>query len=78
MQSTLGITASCTDTVIGLSDRICECRELGPAISTIAAEKIRPIQLRDFVYALKQSKPSVNRKQLDSFERWTEEFGTKG
>lgn len=53
-------------------------RELGAAISTIAAEQIRPIQLEDFRCALTQSKPSVNRKQLENFERWTEEFGTKG
>lgn len=57
---------------------MCTCRELGAAISTIAADKIRPIQLKDFRLALKQSKPSVNRSQIAGFERWTQEFGTNG
>lgn len=51
-------------------------RELGSAISTVAADKIRPIELRDFVDATRRSKPSVNRQQLGIFEQWTQEFGT--
>ena len=52
------------------------CRELGSAISTVSADKIRPLELRDFTDAARRSKPSVNRQQLGVFEQWTQEFGT--
>lgn len=51
-------------------------RELGSAISTVSADKIRPLELRDFADAARRSKPSVNRQQLGIFEQWTQEFGT--
>ncbi|KAL0038900.1 hypothetical protein WJX77_001190 [Trebouxia sp. C0004] len=51
-------------------------RELGPAISTVSADTIRPLELRDFVDAARRSKPSVNQQQLGIFEQWTQEFGT--
>ena len=52
------------------------CRELGPAISTVPADKIRPIELRDFTEAARRARPSVNKQQLSMFEQWTREFGT--
>ena len=52
------------------------CRELGPAISTVPADRIRPIELRDFTEAARRARPSVNRQQLGVFEQWTREFGT--
>ncbi|KAA6428494.1 MAG: spastin-like [Trebouxia sp. A1-2] len=51
-------------------------RELGPAITTVSADRIRPLELRDFVDAARKSKPSVNRQQLGIFQQWTQEFGT--
>ena len=49
---------------------------LGSAISTVAADRIRPIELKDFVEAARRARPSVNRQQLSVFEQWTRDFGT--
>lgn len=55
---------------------VLHCRELGPAVATVSAERIRPIQASDFQAALLAIKPSVNQSQLALFEQWTEAFGT--
>ena len=56
--------------------RVLHCRELGPAVATVSAERIRTIQASDFQAALLAIKPSVNQSQLALFEQWTEAFGT--
>lgn len=52
------------------------CRELGAAISTVPADRIRAIEVRDFTEAARRARPSVSRQQLGVFEQWTREFGT--
>lgn len=37
--------------------------------------KVRPIQLKDFLKTLKKVKPMTTGKDLEEFERWTEEYG---
>ena len=54
------------------------CRELGPAISTVPAGRVRPLTITDFGQALQVIKPSVNQGQLAAFEQWTRDFGTTG
>ncbi|KAK9839964.1 hypothetical protein WJX74_001183 [Apatococcus lobatus] len=51
-------------------------RELGPAISTVPADRVRPLTIADFGQALQAIKPSVNQGQLAAFEQWTRDFGT--
>lgn len=53
-------------------------RELGPALSTVSADQVRPIQLRDFDVALQTIRPSVGPEQLAVFEEWTRTYGSSG
>ncbi|KAK9838272.1 hypothetical protein WJX81_001606 [Elliptochloris bilobata] len=53
-------------------------RELGPALSTVSADQVRPIQLRDFEAALQTIRPSVGPEQLAAFEDWTRAYGSSG
>jgi SpoVK/Ycf46/Vps4 family AAA+-type ATPase len=51
-------------------------RDLGPAVASVALDKIRAINLHDFVQALQVIKPSVNLAQLESFQAFTRDYGT--
>ena len=39
------------------------------AISTVPADRIRPIEVRDFTEAARRARPSVSRQQLGVFEQ---------
>ncbi|KAK9904124.1 hypothetical protein WJX75_005080 [Coccomyxa subellipsoidea] len=51
-------------------------RELGKAVSTVSADQVRAVELRDFGEALQSIRPSVNQEQLHRFDQWTQEYGT--
>lgn len=51
-------------------------RELGAAVASVRADRIRPIALRDFSDALQAIRPSLNKEQLKAFEDFTRSFGT--
>ncbi|KAJ7521328.1 hypothetical protein O6H91_19G048300 [Diphasiastrum complanatum] len=51
-------------------------RELGSRVSTISADKVRPLNYADFKQALKAIRPSVSKDQLYQFQEWNEEFGS--
>lgn len=51
-------------------------RELGEAVSTVKADKVRKINLEDIENALSVIRPSVNRRQLAVYENWTQEYGS--
>lgn len=53
-------------------------RELGPAISSVPADRVRPLQLSDFDAALKVIRPSMNPKMAARYEEFTQEYGTTG
>lgn len=57
-------------------DAACGCRELGKAVSTVSADQVRAVELRDFGEALQSIRPSVNQEQLHRFDQWTQEYGT--
>ena len=52
------------------------CRQLGQAVNTVSADKVRPINVDDFGEAMQSIRPSVNREQLAAYEAWTRNFGT--
>ncbi len=52
------------------------CRELGQAVTTVSADQVRHMELRDFGEALQSIRPSVNQEQLHRFDQWTQEYGT--
>ena len=54
----------------------CHCRDLGPAVSSVPAESIRPMDAGDFEVALRSIRPSVSREQLAAFADWTTQYGT--
>ena len=54
----------------------CHCRDLGPAVSCVPAESIRPMDVGDFEVALRSIRPSVSREQLAAFADWTAQYGT--
>lgn len=54
----------------------CHHRELGPAVSSVPADKIRPMDVSDFEAALQSIRPSVSREQLSRFAEWTAQYGT--
>ncbi|KAJ3145969.1 hypothetical protein HDU86_000593 [Geranomyces michiganensis] len=54
-------------------------RDLGPKkLLSVAADAVRPIQLRDFVAALKIIRPSVSSASLKAYEDWNVKYGTFG
>lgn len=64
------LTALCKEAAMG------PVRELGPAIASVRADRIRPLEPRDFGSALQVIKPSVNKEQLAAFDAFTKDFGT--
>jgi fidgetin-like protein 1 len=53
-------------------------RSLGEALLTTKREEIRAITFEDFVTSLRKVRPSVSKKGLHAFEKWNDEFGSKG
>ncbi len=45
-------------------------------MSSVPADRIRPMDVRDFETALQSIRPSVSRDQLARFEEWTAQYGT--
>lgn len=37
-----------------------------------------PLQLRDFIKAVKGSRPTVSKEDMHRSEEWTKEFGSEG
>lgn len=64
------LTALCREAALG------PVRELGPAIASVRADRIRPICLGDFSAALQVIRPSLSREQLRAFEEFTRDYGT--
>jgi len=52
-------------------------RELGDQLATVAASRVRPLQLRDFTAALGVIRPSVAPEQLKHLEDWDRQFGSR-
>lgn len=50
-------------------------RELGAKVRTIDASKIRPLQVQDFLAAMKNIRPSVSLESLRQFEQWNQQYG---
>ena len=50
-------------------------RDLGAAVATVAADRVRAIAPGDFQAALRAIRPSVGRAALERFEQWTSEYG---
>ena len=67
------IQLSQADTLLTI---VCHCRDLGPAVSCVLAESIRPMDVGDFEVALRSIRPSVSREQLAAFTDWTIQYGT--
>ncbi|KAI8825931.1 P-loop containing nucleoside triphosphate hydrolase protein [Fimicolochytrium jonesii] len=53
-------------------------RELGAKLMSTKAEDIRPIQLKDFIAALRTIRPSVSPASIAQFEEWNRSMGTHG
>ena len=53
-------------------------RSLGEALLTTKREEIRPIGFEDFATSLRKIRPSVSKAGLRAFEKWNDEFGSKG
>lgn len=53
-------------------------RSLGEALLITKREDIRAIGFEDFVTSLKKVRPSVSKEGLNEFEKWNDEFGSKG
>jgi SpoVK/Ycf46/Vps4 family AAA+-type ATPase len=53
-------------------------RSLGEALLTTKREEIRAIGFEDFVTSLRKVRPSVSKEGLHAFEKWNDEFGSKG
>lgn len=64
------LTALCREAALG------PVRELGPAIASVRADRIRPVRLPDFSAALAVIRPSLSREQLRAFEEFTRDYGT--
>lgn len=52
-------------------------REHGLNIEKVLASALRPVQKRDFEAALGIIRPSVSAEQIESFEQWTRDYGTR-
>ncbi len=59
-----------------LGDHPLLCRELGPRVTNVHANKIRAMRIEDFQAAMTSIRPSVSQKQMKGFEDWTREYGT--
>ncbi|ORX92862.1 AAA-domain-containing protein [Basidiobolus meristosporus CBS 931.73] len=66
------LTALAKDAALG------PIRNLGDQILSTPFEKIRPIEMKDFVNSLNVVRPSVNRTSLKTYEKWNAEYGTLG
>ena len=66
------ITALAKDAAMG------PLRSLGEALLTTRTEEIRPIGFEDFITSLRKVRPSVSKEGLRAFEKWNDEFGSKG
>jgi fidgetin-like protein 1 len=66
------ITALTKDAAMG------PLRSLGEALLTTKREEIRPIDFDDFVTSLRKIRPSVSKASLQAFEKWNDDFGSKG
>lgn len=64
------LTALCREAALG------PVRELGAAIASVPASRIRPLRLGDFSAALSVIRPSLSREQLKGFEEFTRDYGT--
>lgn len=53
-------------------------RALGDRVRTAKPDDVRPIVFKDFKDALAVIKPSADTALLDTFEKWTRDFGTRG
>lgn len=68
---------SCADLTNLCKDAAMEpVRELGTNVASIAASKVRPIQLKDFKPALEHIRPSVSKQTLKMYEEWNDDFGS--
>jgi len=66
------ITALTKDAAMG------PLRSLGEALLTTKREEIRAIGFEDFVTSLRKVRPSVSKEGIYAFEKWNDEFGSKG
>jgi fidgetin-like protein 1 len=66
------ITALTKDAAMG------PLRSLGEALLTTKREEVRPIGFEDFIASLRKVRPSVSKEGLHAFEKWNDEFGSKG
>ncbi|KAI9298129.1 AAA-domain-containing protein [Neoconidiobolus thromboides FSU 785] len=62
-------------------DGLCREAALGPirsiaCIATAKLDEVRPMELNDFLLALKQVRASVDPKELDFYIEWNEKFGS--
>lgn len=62
-------------------DGLCREAALGPIreiqdISQVPLDSVRPIELRDFDYALTQVRASVSDKDLDLYRQWNKDYGS--
>jgi spastin len=64
------LTALCREAALG------PVRELGAAIKSVRADRIRPMRLQDFREALAVIRPSLSREHLRAFEEFTRDYGT--
>jgi SpoVK/Ycf46/Vps4 family AAA+-type ATPase len=53
------------------------CRDIRD-IKSIDASSVRPIQLKDFVNALKVIRPSVSQKDIGKYVEWNKTYGSFG
>ena len=51
-------------------------RSLVEDIITIKLEDIRSVDLKDFIEAVNENKPSVSEKTLNFYSKWNTEFGS--
>lgn len=52
-------------------------RDLGANVDTVSIDQVRPLTYSDFRQAMKVIRPSVARDQLEQFEQWNRDFGSK-
>lgn len=62
---------------------LCSEAAMGPIrgiadLLSVPIDSVRPITLKDFSEALRIIRPSVSREHLDAYERWSQDFGTRG
>lgn len=71
---------SCSDlTALAKEAALGPLRDLSPSeLQTIDADKVRPIEMKDYREAIKIVRPSVDREQLRRLEEWGSAFGAAG